>query len=522
MSLTKLDLVYFWFFNTRLCEPSDPSFQSWLTNIWYKKSTGISCDAPHESRFRGVAVTSIRNQLRGTYSQSLEQAQMMNMDVVYHYLGWDTIEVGRNRYEWGILDDILEQAHAYNLRVVLRVYNPPAWRTADGASAGALPTNNDDLHRFMQALTDYVRDSDYPEVIAGYVIWNEPNIKKQWGGQAPDAAAYMDMLQAAYQGAKAGDLGAVIVSAPLAPTADTPGEAINDLTYLGQLYDLGLANNVSVVGMNGLGFQHSPDHDLGAADYNFMRLKYLHDVMVAKGDTTHPVWALETGWLQDSDYDLGAFEAYEVSERQQALYLARSFQKASDEWPWLDLMTMWNLDFNHYYPPTSNFHWYSISSNTLAQLLLTDPSPQAYGKDFSPSGGDWSPDATYDLTIPDGTLINTTAVTLTTYQSTGLILTDTLRTRGVNFTLAASDTDGVMTHFDPSIQLRLAVPENLDPEAVSLYVYQDDKGWIDACQEAGNSCELVDAQLTITLSHVGEFSLVAPGGLIHFPIIFKQ
>ncbi len=246
----------------------------------------------------------------------------------------------------------------------------------------------------MQALTIYVETEGYQDVVAGYVIWNEPNIQEQWfPGVAPNPAAYMTMLKSAYKGAKAGDPAAVIVSAPLAPTSDTPNIAINDLDYLAQLYDLGLADYADYIGMNGLGFQYDPDHDTGTAAFNFTRLKYMHDIMLSKGDTQHKVWALEVGWLRDSSYNMGAFEPFKVSAEQQAQFLLHAFEKARYEWhDWLDLMTIWNLDFNHYYPPTSNFHWYAIDG-TLAESYFSNecwPTIQSIGN------GKWNEASTWN------------------------------------------------------------------------------------------------------------------------------
>lgn len=325
---------------------------------------------------RGVSVASVRDQ-PGTGgaspSRSLQRARDAGMQVVYHYLGWDSLETGRDHYDWAILDDILRQAQSYRQKVVLRIYNPPAWHTTPGAPAGALPTDSEAMRRLMQALTRHVRDSGLKDVVAGYVIWNEPNIKAQWGNQAPDPTAYLLMLQAAYEGAKAGDAAATIVSAPLAPTSPSPGEAIDDLVYLGQLYDLGLANYVDYIGLSGLGFAHDPDHDPGTAAFNFSRLNYLHNVMVAKGDVERKVWVLEAGWLRTSGYDMGAFEPFKVTEAQQAQYLKRAFAKAGTDWAdWLELMTIWNLDFDQHYPPTSNFHWYALAESQAESQLGLD------------------------------------------------------------------------------------------------------------------------------------------------------
>lgn len=325
---------------------------------------------------RGAAIAAVRDASGNGFgfSSSLHQARAMGLDVVYHFLGWDTLEPQPGQYNWLILDDILAQVQAYGLQVVLRLYNPPDWYTSHGSMTAALSAANRNaaiktrthtmIRNLMQALTRHVRTSGHRRTVAGYVIWNEPNILEQWDGQPPDPVAYMALLKLAYQGAKAGDPQAKIVSAPLAPTANKAGVAINDLSYLAQLYDLGLINYVDYVGLNGLGFQHSPDHDTGQAAYNFMRLNYLHEVMLAKGDDRHKVWALEVGWLRESEFDMGDFEPFKVTAEQQAQYLARAFEKAASEWcDWLELMVIWNLDFKCYYPPTSAFHWYSLMDN---------------------------------------------------------------------------------------------------------------------------------------------------------------
>jgi len=328
---------------------------------------------------RGAAIISVRDEPgKGVgVSSSLQKVQDLEMQVVYHYLGWDTIEIKPGIYNWAILDDILGQVRAYDLQIVLRIYNPPVWYNTYGSMAEALAADHyvrdytkQEIRDFMQALTTHVEQTGHANTVVGYVVWNEPNIKGQWGA-APNAAAYMEMLQAAYEGAKQGDPNAIIVSAPLAPTANKSGVAISDLTYLEQLYQHGLANYVDYVSMIGLGFHHPPNYDAGVPDFSFMRLKYLHEIMVANGDIHRKMWALEVGWLRDNTYDMGEFNAFKVSAQQQTEYIEQAFEIADRDWPWLDLITVWNLDFNRHYPPTSNFHWYSIDVNPQDTPLQT-------------------------------------------------------------------------------------------------------------------------------------------------------
>jgi hypothetical protein len=322
----------------------------WTSQVYYTASDGSGWSEP----------TSISNASAGSESPQ----------VVLHYLGWDTIEIGNGVYDWESLDDILKQTDTYGLPVVLRVYNAPIWRRPPpGDQATAPPANPDDMREFMYRLVDRVENRDWRDRVAGYVIWNEPNIPEQWGGQPADATAYVSLLCAAYEGAKLADPNARIVSAGLAPT-ETGGDAISDFDYLAQMYDAGLANCADMIGMQGLGFGRPPD-DTSPDGYNFRRLRQLHQVMLDKGDTIHKAWALEVGWLRDNDYDLGeAFNWREVSEEQQAEYLEEALGPATANWrDWLDLIVIWNLDFDRYYPPTSYFYWYAIQNATASERL---------------------------------------------------------------------------------------------------------------------------------------------------------
>jgi hypothetical protein len=319
---------------------------------------------------QGIAVASMRDVPTDGIgpSSSLEDAREMRMDVVLHYLGWDSIEVGNGVYNWDVMDDVLRQTDAYDLPVALRVYNAPVWRRPPpGDQPTAPPANPDDLREFMYRLADRVENRGWRGRVAGYVIWNEPNILQQWGGQATDAQAYVDLLCAAYEGAKLADPDVRIISAGLAPT-ETGNGAMNDLDYLARMYDAGLADCVDVVGLHALGFGRPPE-DTSPDGYNFRRLEQLHQVMLGKGDTTHQVWALEVGWLRMND--AGAGDGWPgVSETQQADYLEAALGPASAGWrDWLDLIVVWNLDFDRYYGPSSTFHWYAIQNAEAGERL---------------------------------------------------------------------------------------------------------------------------------------------------------
>ena len=340
---------------------------------------GVRADAPHDYLTRGAVVASVRDTALSTTSWCLQEAKDMGLEAVVVPLGWDALEPASWQFRWDELDDITTQAASYGLKVILRVYNTPSCYRPSGSDPTHPPEDPYAMERFMWRMTRHMNFEGRSQHVLGYVIWNEPNIPGQWGGQAASAWDYVQLLAAARRGVIRGDPDAVLVSAALAPT-ETGNGAMNDLEYLDELYRWGFQYHVDVVGLNGLGFSHDPDHDSGQADYNFMRLKYLHDVMVANGDTSRKVWALEVGWLRDSESDMGtAFNSFKVSTADQSQYIDRAFQKAADEWSWMELMAVWNIGFSEYYPPTSNFYWYDIAQRPYYDYL------PVIVKEYSPS-----------------------------------------------------------------------------------------------------------------------------------------
>ena len=80
------------------------------------------------------------------------------------------------------------------------------------------------------------------------------------------------------------------------------------------------------------------------------------------GDSATPVWITELGWALESQWDLGEHEKYAVTEEQQALYLAEAYLKAQQEWPFVQAIFLFNLDFStvSWYPAAEPMRWFAI------------------------------------------------------------------------------------------------------------------------------------------------------------------
>jgi hypothetical protein len=215
-------------------------------------------------------------------------------------------------------------------------------------------------------------------LVEAYEICNEPNFA-QWVNRgvdphvAPDPALYVQMLQVAYETIEEVDPGAIVVSAGLAPVGRIQGtcngwngnncQAMDEREYARQMLILGAGDYFDAFGYHPYGFAYSPETDPYSVSngFAFRGTEIMHDIMVDDGVGDKSIWATEFSWLRDPSYDpspagwchhdpvfVANFEWMDVSESQQSGYLVRAFEYADENWPWMGVMAVWNLDWYDY------------------------------------------------------------------------------------------------------------------------------------------------------------------------------
>jgi hypothetical protein len=148
----------------------------------------------------------------------------MEFDWLVWNLQWSLAEPSKGDYRWQGLDELLDYADTLDLKVILRVDSAPDW--ARSGAQGAPPDLMSDFGDFMFALAAHCAGE-----VAGYVIWNEPNLPTNWGG-SPSAPQYVQMLQAVYPRIKAADPDAAVVTAGMATTGGPGGSLCGLVTGL--------------------------------------------------------------------------------------------------------------------------------------------------------------------------------------------------------------------------------------------------------------------------------------------------
>jgi hypothetical protein len=281
--------------------------------------------------------------------RSLQLISQAGFQWIRQQFPWEDIEIyGKGDYwdhqwersAWEKYDRLVALAETYDLEIIARLDNPPAWSRAVGNAEGWTLGPPDDFEDYGDFVYAVVRR--YRGRIRYYQIWNEPNIYPEWGDQPVDPEAYVRLLQIAYRRAKEADPDCVIIAAGLAQTTEQGPRNLSDLVYLERMYAAGVHGHFDAMGAMVYGLWTGPlDRRTGPERTNFSRAQLIREIMVRHGDADKPLWATEVGWnALPADFQAAAIYG-RVTPEQQARYAVQAYQRAAREWPWMGVMNYW-------------------------------------------------------------------------------------------------------------------------------------------------------------------------------------
>jgi hypothetical protein len=268
--------------------------------------------------------------------QTLRLAHDLGAQYIVQVFSWSEIEPTRGEFHWEYTDWLMRAAEYYDLGVVARIDKPPTWASGPSSALSAPPLRLQDYADFVAQVA-----ARYTGRIAGYIIWNEPNLSREWGDGRPDPAAYVALLRAASGRIHAVDPKTPVLTAGLAPTNENSDLAMDDRTFLRGMYGAGARGTFDVLAAHPYGFANPPDDQYGAhKGLNFARLKDLRDIMVENGDVGKAVWITEFGYTTSPSP--GSSDV-PVTEKDQAQFLVGALELARQQWNWVRMFTVWNL-----------------------------------------------------------------------------------------------------------------------------------------------------------------------------------
>ena len=318
------------------------------------------------ARPKGVAqaAPAMRLPLNGEYVNGVNMADLslaylvkdMGFDWAKGYVNWATVELEPGEFRWVDPDNIVDAFGDQQVKILMRIHGTPGWARPDDTHLSHPPR---DLAAFANFMTELARR--YRGKVAAYEIWNEPNLYYEWGYLKPDPGAYTDLLKTAYTAIKAVDPEALVVSGGLATTGNGSDTAYGDLAFLQGMYDAGAKGYFDAFGSHPYAFGQAPDesHPEGLS---LDRVQEQYELMIANGDGETPIWITEMGWVLSTHWDLGEHQSIGVTEAEQGKFLAKSYTKIQQEWPFVEAVFLFNLDFStvFWYPAPEPMRWYAI------------------------------------------------------------------------------------------------------------------------------------------------------------------
>ena len=272
---------------------------------------------------------------------------LINFQYIKQTFPWRDLEPRQGEWDFTQADRIMDATEERGMRVIARLGQVPAWAISADEAAFLSDEEHDSPPSDLSTWANYCGTvaERYQGRIYAYQIWNEPNLSREWGNQAPDAKGYVELLVACSEAIRAVDPDAVLISAGLAPNGQDDALAQRDDVYLDTMYKHNFQQYVDAVGVHAPGF--APPHigpDDAVANGNgrwqsFRRVEDLRKIMIANGDSARQMAILEFGWTTDPNNPVYSYFA--VSEELQAQYTREAFEYAVEHWrPWVGLMSL--------------------------------------------------------------------------------------------------------------------------------------------------------------------------------------
>jgi hypothetical protein len=320
--------------------------------------------------------------------RALTLSKESGVDWIRQQVVWGDLHDISGAIYWAELDDIVQDVHDADMKLLISVVKSPTWATDNGSHG--LPSR----HHFS-TFADFMGKmaARYQGKVQAYEIWNEQNRACENGGDCSrdggvggvvaDTNYYVDMLHDAYNAIKANDPYAIVVSgAPTSTETNRADIAISDVTFVNDM----LKNpkfRADAIGVHPGGHYNPPStlwpdnpgpgpHWQNSREFYFRRVEDIRQAMVDAGRGDLQIWITEFGWATANDtpgYEYGN----SISLQQQADWIVEAFEMGRYKYaPWVGAMFLWNLNFS--------VAWKGEHNNETHEQAS-----------FSVLNGDWSP-----------------------------------------------------------------------------------------------------------------------------------
>ncbi|GAB4545336.1 MAG: hypothetical protein OHK0023_03440 [Anaerolineae bacterium] len=269
--------------------------------------------------------------------RTLQMVREMGATAIVEFFPWAYVQPDENIWDWSHPDRIITLAHHQGVKVIARLGIVPAWARPEAdqqqTSLNYLTPEYDDAFAAFAAAFA----ARYADTVSQIIIWNEPNLSFEWGFQPVSAQRYVDLLKVSYTAIKAVNPHVEVLGGALAPTLEPEmsPHALNDLSFLRQMYEFGAKNYFDALAAHTYGFTLPPDDPPAADRLNFRRFELLLEIMREYGDAEKSVYITESSWNDHPRWQNA------VTPGQRVTYTLRALEFVEQAWPTVRKLCFW-------------------------------------------------------------------------------------------------------------------------------------------------------------------------------------
>jgi uncharacterized protein YraI len=320
----------------------------------------------------GIQAHMVHNDQAG---QVMAMVNGMGFNWVKQQVEWRVFEGSPGAIDWGALEGVVNAANGAGINLLFSVVNSPAWAREPGfdGSVGGPPQDPQTYANFVGAMAG--RFCGGP--LRAIEVWNEQNLHYEWGNKPLNPAEYVALLAPAYAAIKGACPSMYVISGALTPAGSNPPYAMDDITYLEEMFKAGVNNYIDGVGAHPSGYnvppsvtweeacaaiQVSGNSFNGACDsphhsWSFRStMEGYRNIMNVYGASNKKVWPTEFGWAAGGAFDNRYAYANDNSLEEQAAWTVEAYQMMK-AWGWVGPAILWNLNFRVVSNGTEKAQW---------------------------------------------------------------------------------------------------------------------------------------------------------------------
>ncbi|MGL4649106.1 MAG: hypothetical protein ACRC1H_06845, partial [Caldilineaceae bacterium] len=307
--------------------------------------------------------------------QVMNMTKGMGFGWVKQQIEWRRFEGSPGAIEYGAMDVIVNAANAKGMNLLFSIVNAPAWARESGfdGSVGGPPADPNTYGAFVGAVAGKYCGS----AVKAIEVWNEQNLHYEWGNKPLNPGEYVNLLKVAYAAIKNACPSMYVISGAPTPAGNNGQYAMDDFTYLEEMFKAGANNYLDAVGSHPSGYNVPPSATWDAAcaaiqvsgnsfngacdsphhSWSFRStMEGYRNIMNVYGGGSKSVVPTEFGWAAGGAFDARYKYADDNSLEEQAAWTVEAYQMMKS-WGWVGPAILWNLNFRVVANGTEKAQW---------------------------------------------------------------------------------------------------------------------------------------------------------------------